>query len=254
MTQAPEAKRSNKRSRLRSARDVALVPACVARTCLRSRARVQPERRTAKPQRALRAPRTHPTRRHFGSADVLPPVQALGATGSDDALARCRALTIADGACAAHNVGGRRGPANTARCQMGTKRRVIHNDPLLPRYNVKATGPPPSAAKPPCAGVGPCWPICYAWASPELTSTRIPAGRPQGKRGVPASSQRPHSPTDAARTGCWLAGTTQRRRWKDMGATRLRFKALNSPPRTHCPDDASHGSDVRASTLLAAQT
>jgi hypothetical protein len=36
------------------------------------------------------------------------------------------------------------------------------------RHNVKATGPPTLAAKPPRAVVGPCWPICYAWASSEL--------------------------------------------------------------------------------------
>jgi len=35
-------------------------------------------------------------------------------------------------------------------------------DAALPMANVKATGPPPLAAKPPCAGVGPCWPTCYA--------------------------------------------------------------------------------------------
>jgi len=50
------------------------------------------------------APRTHPTRRHFGHADVLPPVQALGATGRDDALARCRALATADDARACRGV------------------------------------------------------------------------------------------------------------------------------------------------------
>jgi hypothetical protein len=65
---------------------------------------VQPPRTTARPRRALRAPRTHTTRRHFGFADVLPPVQTLDSARSDDALARGRTFATADDAHAGRGV------------------------------------------------------------------------------------------------------------------------------------------------------
>jgi hypothetical protein len=45
---------------------------------------------------------------------------------------------------------------------------TAHSDHRLleMRHNVEATGPPPLAAKPPCAGVGPCWPASYACGFP----------------------------------------------------------------------------------------
>jgi hypothetical protein len=46
----------------------------------------------------------HTTRRHFGFADVLTPVQALGATRSDYARARGRALATVHDARTDHNV------------------------------------------------------------------------------------------------------------------------------------------------------
>jgi hypothetical protein len=48
--------------------------------------------------------------------------------------------------------------------------------------NVKATGPPPFAAKPPYAGVGPCWPICYALGLPKSDDTIILKGRVRKQR------------------------------------------------------------------------